>query len=343
MPILPPGACALAVAAAAFLSVAHAPIRGAEADVLRPVAALPAHIAGSFQDLTACQQTPEGEYFIFDRRAHSVFVVPPALDASRKLIEIGTEPGRILDPTAFDMAPDGTFVVADAPHGQPRVQRFLASGSTLNGFLLQGRAVPRIVLDNLVMNGIGAIEYTGRALYMSQPESGALVTEYALDGRGLRSFGELRATGQEADPTVHLALNSGSVIANRDGSFYFVFLAGEPRFRKYDAQGRLVLDRHVQGPELDAFIPTLPNTWTRRKSTDGDIPVVMPSVYAAAADRSGALWISLAVGTTFVYDAAGEKTRTVRFRAARDISPRSFWFTRNGRVLVTPGCYAFPA
>ncbi|MGH9308498.1 MAG: hypothetical protein ACRD1U_03945 [Vicinamibacterales bacterium] len=326
---------------AGFLSVARVHSTSA-VDVLKPVAALPAHIAGSFQELTSCQQATGGEYFIFDRRAHSIFVVPPSMEGARKLIEIGTEPGRILDPTAFDMAPDDTFVVADAPHGQPRFQRFLASGSTLSAFLLEDRAVPRILLGNLVMNGIGAVEYTGRALFVSQPEHGALITEYSIDGRGIRSFGELRATGQESDRPVHVALNAGLVIALPDGGFYFVFLAGVPQFRKYNASGRLLLDRHVQGPELDDFIPALPNTWKRRKTADGEIPVVAPSVYAAGADRSGALWISLAVGTTFVYDAAGEKRRSVRFRAAGELSPRSFWFTANGRVLVTPGCYAFP-
>ena len=44
---------------------------------LSPVAALPAHIAGSFEELTSCQQAPDGDYFIFDRRAHSVEVRVP--------------------------------------------------------------------------------------------------------------------------------------------------------------------------------------------------------------------------------------------------------------------------
>lgn len=339
--MIPPlrlGALGLLAAGLSLARVHSTPV----ADVLKPVAALPAHIAGAFQELTSCQQTAAGDYFVFDRRAHSVFVVPATMEKASKLIEIGTEPGRILDPTAFDMAPDDTFVVADAPHGQPRFQRFHTSGFTLSAFLLEGRAVPRILLGDLVMNGIGAVEYTGRALFVSQPENGALITEYSIDGRGIRSFGELRATGQESDRPVHVALNTGLVIALPDGGFYFVFLAGIPQFRKYDAAGRLLLDRHVQGPELDDFIPALPNTWKRRKTADGEIPVVAPSVYAAGADRSGALWISLAIGTTIVYDAAGEKRRTVRFRAAGEISPRSFWFTPKGRVLVTPGCYAFP-
>ena len=159
---------------------------------LSPVAALPAHIAGSFEELTSCQQAPDGEYFIFDRRAHSVFVAPPGLDTARKLIEIGAEQGRVLDPTAFDLAPDGTFVVADAPGGNPRVQIFLASGSTLRGFRLPGRPVARVTLRNLVLNGLAAIEYTGRSIFISQPENGAVITEYAVDGQPRRSFGDLR-------------------------------------------------------------------------------------------------------------------------------------------------------
>ena len=220
---------------------------------LSPVAALPAHIAGSFEELTSCQQAPDGEYFIFDRRAHSVFVAPPGLDTARKLIEIGAEQGRVLDPTAFDLAPDGTFVVADAPGGNPRVQIFLASGSTLRGFRLPGRPVARVTLRNLVLNGLAAIEYTGRSIFISQPENGAVITEYAVDGQPRRSFGDLRRTGHENDLNVHLALNSGLVVSNPAGGFYFVFLSGVPQFRKYDENGRLVFERHIEDAELESI------------------------------------------------------------------------------------------
>ncbi len=216
-------------------------ITAPEAETLKPVAALPAHIAGSFQDLTTCQQAPDGEYFIFDRRSHAVYTVPPGHDAARKLLEIGAEPGRLLDPTAFRLAPDGTFAVADAPGGTPRIQIFATSGASLGGFFLKGRSVPRITLKNLVLSGVAAIEYTGSSLFLSQPELGALVVEYGADGRALRTFGELRATGHEADRDVHLALNSGIVISHPAGGVYFVFLSGVPQFRRYDAAGRLAL------------------------------------------------------------------------------------------------------
>jgi hypothetical protein len=312
-------------------------------ETLKPVAALPAHIAGTFQDITACRQSATGQYFIFDRRSHSVYTVPPGLDRAQKLIEIGTEPGRVLDPTAFDLASDDTFVVADAPRGTPRIQIFLTTGSSLGGFFLPGRAVPRIMLRNLVLSGIGAVEYTGTSIFLSQPETGGVITEYSRDGRAIRTFGELRLTGQEADRSVHLALNAGLVVVNPRGGFYFVFLGGVPQFRRYDGDGRLMLERHVEGTELDDFIQNLPSTWKRQKIEDGDIPVVVPSVYAAAADQNGNLWISLAVGTTYVYSPSGDKERAVQFRAAGVISPTGMSFTSNGRILITPGCYAFPA
>ncbi len=36
-------------------------------------------------------------------------------DGPFRIIEIGGAPGRIIDPPSFAVAPEGTFVVADAP------------------------------------------------------------------------------------------------------------------------------------------------------------------------------------------------------------------------------------
>ena len=335
-------AALLLAAPAERLRAGQAPAVERRIETLTPVAALPAHIAGSFEELSSCQQASSGEYFIFDRRAHSVYVAPPGFDAARKLIEIGAEKGRVLDPTAFDLAPDGTFLVADAPGGAPRVQIFLASGSTLRTFRLPGRPVARVTLRSLVLNGLSAIEYTGRSIFISQPENGAVITAYSVTGEPRRSFGDLRRTGHEDDINVHLALNSGLVVSNPAGGFYFVFLSGVPQFRKYDQDGRLVFERHIEDAELDRFVQALPTTWTRRRADGEEIPLVLPSVLAAAADRRGNLWISTAVGVTFVYDGDGEKRRAVQFRAASGaLAPTAMSFTSSGQLLVTPGCYAF--
>ncbi len=311
-------------------------------ETLTSVAALPAHLAGRIEEMTACEQGADGQFFIFDRRSHTVFAVPQTRDQIRQIIQIGAEQGRLLRPTAFDLAEDGTFVVADAPGSRGRVQVFHVSGATIGGFSLPQRDAPLVVLDGLVMSGVGSLEYTGRSVLVSQPQSGALVTEYALDGRTLNTFGSLRQTGQEHDPEVHLALNTGAIVINPKGGFYYVFLAGRPMFRKYDAAGTLLFERHIEGAETDPYVRGIPTVWPRQKTPEfTELPLVRPAVRAAAADPQGNLWIALSAPFTYVYDAEGDKRRTIQFRAAGVVLPTSLSFTRKGDVVVAPGCYLF--
>ena len=309
---------------------------------LTSVGGLPAHIAGRFEELSSCQQSPSGDYFVFDRRSHSVSRVPAGLRGAPEIIvSVGVEPGRVLRPSAFDLAPDGSFAVADMPRGTPRVQMFLESGARVGAFVLPPSNAPLVTVQGVVVGGVASLEYTGEAVLVNQPERGALITEYSTGGRPVRSFGELRRTGQEQDRDVHIALNTGRIVADPAGGFYFVFLSGVPMFRKYDASGDLVYERHIEGVELDDHVNRLPTSWPRRPA-GGEFPLAMPGVRAAAADGEGNLWVSLIVPYTYVYDTAGDKRRTVQFRAAGVISPSGFFFTKAGRVLVTPGCYAFP-
>ena len=72
------------------------------------------------------------------------------------------------------------------------------------------------------------------------------------------------------------------------------------------------------------------------------IPFVLPNVRTAAVDRTGQLWVTFLIPYTYVFDAEGEKTRTVQFRGAGILQPSSVFFSQSGRILVTPGCYEFP-
>jgi hypothetical protein len=305
----------------------------------RSIGSLPAHVAGAFEQIAACHLTSSGDYLVFDRRAHAVSTVARGADVPNKIVQIGSEAGRIILPMAFDSAPDGTFVVADSPRNQPRIQFFADTGSDRGGFTLPGRTAVRITLDALVLSGIGSLKYTGESVLVSQPDLGALVTEYQLNGVPRRTFGELRQTGQEKDPAVHAALNAGLPLPNPKGGYYFVFASGVPMFRKYDAAGALVFERHIEGVEVDRQLRSLPTTWPR--TAGGEFPVVPPMIRAAAVDAAGNLWISLVAPYTYVYDSAGDKRRTLQFRAAGIVAPTSFFFTRDGRVLISPGCFAF--
>ena len=318
-------------------SLTHRPLLPVE--VLRSTGGLPAHIAGSFQRPIGFQQTDRGQYFVFDRRAHAVYTIEG--DAAKKIIEVGAEAGRVLDPSAFDIDPaDGTFVIGDAPFEGARIQTFTASGGRIGGFALPGRHAARVTMDSFVLGGVGSLQFTGNTILVNQPEQGTLVTEFTSNGTPYRTIGALRATGQ-ADRNVHLALNAGFPLVDPTGGLYFVFSAGVPMFRKYDAQGRLLFERHIQGAEVDDYLRTMPTSWPVRNADTKVLPIVPPAVRAAGVDRTGRLWIALTSPYTYVYDGTGDKIRTVQFRGAEILTPNSLFFTKDGRVLVTPGCYIF--
>ncbi len=296
------------------------------ADVLPSVNAVPAHIAGAFNTPLAYQMQPDGTSYVFDRRDHTVYRIDAARTKAAAIVQIGAEAGRLLQPSAFDSAEDGSFVVADAPRNKERIQVFYRDGFRVGGFELTGGTLPRITLDSLVLNGIGSLCYTGRTILISRPETGGLITEYDLYGRALRTIGRLRATGHEADPALHIAFNSGVPLAipakagaangAAGGGFYFVFQSGAPVFQRYSENGTLLYERRIQGRELDTLLAQQPSKWPRRTIGDNEVPLVTPTVRTARVDPEGRLWVSLAVPYTYVYDLDGDKIRTVQFRAA---------------------------
>lgn len=323
------------------LSLSLDPEAAIRVDVLRPVGGLPPHIVGLFEDPLGFQQAPGGLYYVFDRRAHSVYAIDAAKTGARKLVEIGQEMGRIIQPRGFDVAPNGMFVIADAPRGQERIQVFSPEGLRQSGFFIPGRVTAAVGLGAFVFSGVSSLQLSDDRLLISHPESGGLFTEYSLGGQGLRSIGRLRETGYEQERDLHVAMNAGLPLIDPTGGFYYVFLAGKPAFRKYDASGTLVFERHVEGRELDDYVASLPTRWPTRRLADREVPHVAPTVRAAAVNAQGELWIALTVPYTYVYDAHGDKARTVQFNAAGVFSPASLSFTRSGRLLVTPGAYEF--
>lgn len=321
--------------------LAAAPVGALQVELLQSVGGLPPHIVGAFEEPINFQQAPTGTYYVFDRRGHAVYTIDSDRRGVRKAVDIGQEEGRIIQPSGFDVASDGRFVVADVPRAQQRVQTFDALGQRLGGFFLPGQPAARIILGNLMLNGASSIQHAGETLLISHPESGALVTEYSTGGYAMRSFGNLRQTGFEADRELHVAMNAGLPLVDPRGGYYYVFVTGRPVFRKYDAKGDVVFERHIEGRELDDVLAQQPNRWPRRRVQDRTVPFVTPVVRAAAVNADGELWLSLVVPFTYVYDAQGDKIRTIQFQGAGLISPTSLSFSRSGRLLVTPGCYEF--
>jgi hypothetical protein len=268
-------------------------------------------------------------------------MVDPDRANARRVVEVGQEEGRIIQPGGFDLAADGSFVVADVPRGQERIQIFGPGVLRIGGFFIAGRATPQVLLGNVAVTGTSSLQYSGSSVFISEPARGALITEYSASGIAQRTIGRLRDTGYEQERDLHLAMNTGLPLINPTGGFYYVFLTGRPMFRKYDADGRLLFERHIEGREIDDLLAVQPTKWPTRRVEDREVPFVQPLIRAASVDPQGQLWVSMIVPYTYVYDAQGDKTRTVQFSATGIMSPTSLFFTGSGRILVTPGCYEF--
>ena len=165
-----------------FVGLCVAVLQALVPEVLRSSGAVPAHVAGQFREPVGFQQSSSGQYFVFDRRAHTVYGLDAQMSSAWTIVTIGGESGKIIDPTAFAVEPNGTFIVADAPNNRERIQIFTPAGFRIGGFMLPGRLRARVVIDSAVLSGIGSLQYTGTSILMSQPETGALISEYELNG-----------------------------------------------------------------------------------------------------------------------------------------------------------------
>jgi hypothetical protein len=317
------------------------PVEPGRIDTLNAIGGLPAHLVAGLYEPVGFVETSRREFLVLDRRAHMVYGIDAAKTRRREVLKIGLDKDNVLEPAVLSLGPGDLFAVSDAEWGTERIQYFNVTGLWVGGFHLPTKVAPRLVVNSIVVNGAGSMQFMPDGFLINQPESGELITQLDLDGRVVRRFGVLRATGHEGERDLHLAFNVGIPLTTGDGGAYFVFRTGVPIIRKYNATGALVFERHIEGPELDAAIQSLPTVWPRRSASEGELPIVPPLVLASAVDRAGRLWVSTTEQVTYVYDARGEKVRTVRFKGASILAPNSFFFTTHDTVLVTPGCYEF--
>jgi len=329
----------LLVATAFLIAAPHVPAAG-RVEVLDSTGGLPTRLVADFKHETAFVETSKGEALVLDAGAHGLFSIDAGRSRAKRIVPLGGEPGHILKPSALAIGPNDIVAIVDAPAGYDRLQYFGADGSYVNGFYVPNPLASRLTIGPVVVNGIGSLQFNGKTFFVSTPHNGALIMEVGTDGLPIRSIGELRPTGYEPDAGLQLGLNLGIPLIDPQGGFYFVFQTGRPMFRKYDAAGQLLFERHIEGVELDAALKSLPTTWPSRP--DHSVPYIPPVVRTAAVDPAGQLWVSLIVPYTYIYDRAGEKIRTVQFRSAGSLmSPGSLFFGRGDRVLVTPGCLDF--
>ena len=263
-------------------------------------------------------------------------MVDPERTTARKVVDVGQEEGRSSSPAGSILASDGSFVVADVPRGQERIQIFGPGALRTGGFFLAGRSMPQVILGNYSVTGISSLQFTGGSIFVSEPERGSLITEYSASGTPQRTIGRLRDTGYEQERDLHLALNAGLPLIDPTGGFFYVFLTGQPMFRRYDANGKLLFERHIEGREIDDLLAAQPTKWPTRRIEDREVPFVQPMIRTAAVDPQGQLWVSMIVPYTYVYDPRRQGAHRPNSAPTGVVGPTSLFFTRG--EFCDPGC-----
>jgi hypothetical protein len=146
--------------------------------------------------------------------------VDPERTTARKVVDVGQEEGRIIQAGGFDTTAEGSFVVADVPRGQERLQIFGPGALRTGGFFIAGRSMPQVIVGSYAVTGINSLQFSGTSIFVSEPERGSLITEYSTGGVPQRTIGRLRETGHEQERDLNLALNAGLPLVDPTGGVY---------------------------------------------------------------------------------------------------------------------------
>lgn len=260
-----------------------------------------------------------GLYYVSDRTRNSIVVVNERFEIQRLIGGIGSAPGRLFRPGYIDVSRDGQIYVQDG--GNERIQCFALDGTYLGGFATNSY--------------MGMAAGLNGEVYLGQPENGALVSVYSRDGKRLRSFGKLKTYSelmgqkfQDLDEQYVRAANRVRLFVDRDGSTLVSFML-VPLLQKYSAEGKLVFESRLEGPEIDALRQT-PGLLTI--SMDGFAETIL--ALEAIALPSGEINVVLTDGSIYVADQSGRRQRVIKPQAGNKFTLEMTGITPTGALLI---------
>lgn len=243
----------------------------------------------------------QGNYYVVDSRRHRICVFDPAMKFKYQIGQLGQGPQDLYDPGDLVLDAKEQLYVMD--FGNMRVQIFDKTGQRVGGFGYNQKAIE--------------IAVTRRGeIYLNQPTKGHLISVYSAEGKLLRQFGELMSLsraypGRADDPAYRIPLSRVTTALDEQDNLYVAYIF-VPLIQKYDAKGRLVWERRLEGPIGDLMSQQF---WANRKdslltltrSIDGlQMPVISKDI--AYDDRSRRLFVLLSlIDIIYVADENGQK------------------------------------
>lgn len=243
----------------------------------------------------------QGNYYIVDSRRHRICVFDPAMKFKYQIGQLGQGPQDLYYPG--DLVFDAKEQLYVMDFGNMRVQIFDKTGRRVGGFGYGQKAIE--------------IAVTRRGeIYLNQPTKGHLISVYSAEGKLLRQFGELMSLsraypGRADDPKYRIPLSRVTTALDEQDNLYVAYIF-VPLIQKYDARGRLLWERRLEGPLGDLmsqqfWVNEKDSLLTLTRSIDGlQMPVISKDI--AYDDRSRRLFVLLSlVDIIYVADDNGRK------------------------------------
>lgn len=270
-----------------------------------------------------------GSYVVLDGANHRVVFLNSAMQVERQIGKIGQALGEFYYPNDLAVDKDGYIYVRDSMNR--RFQVFEWNGKPVGEFPNSPEA------HGLAVNSRGEI-------LLGQPQKGKLVTVYDRAGKQLRSFGELHKLSDfygagvaDLDAQYKHAINRVKFAVDSQDNVYVGFM-GAPVFQKYDANGRLLFEKKIGGPEAAAIVTGFQKDRKSpvRRGID-DIPTPHIITGLAVDNATGTLYVSFQWdrGWVYVANASGDGTAILEY-PQRDLLVQNISLSEDGKALLAP-------
>lgn len=244
----------------------------------------------------------QGNYYVVDVKNHRICVFDPEMRFKYQIGRLGQGPEDLNHPGRSVFDTKENLYVVDGDNW--RIQIFDKAGRRVGGFHYGYHKTTDLVV-------------TRRSeIYLNQATKGHLISVYSPEGKLLRQFGELMSLsraypGRPNDPKYRVPLSRVKMTLDEQDNLYVAYIF-VPIIQKYDARGRLLWERRLEGPLADLMSQQF---WVNEKdsllrltmSIDGlQMPVICKDI--AYDDRRRRLFILLSmVDIIYVADENGRK------------------------------------
>jgi len=250
----------------------------------------------------------QGHYYLVDIKGGKVYVLDadgkPRLTLGRRIGE-----GLYLDaPGGVAIDGEGRIYVED--DNQMKIYVFDKMGKYL-------WAIPIGLRDSSV---VLEVDSRGR-LWRNAPRRGKLLTAYTPQGQVITEFGDLMTLekaypGKGKDERYRVPLSRAWVALDEEDALYVAFIF-VPILQKYDASGRLLWERRLEGPEVEALVRGFwgeaPREGTYWKVWNIDGVQMRVIINGMAYDKKNRrVYLLLGNNDIYVYSADGTKVSALR-------------------------------